>query len=115
MDLEQLQIFKVNVVEKSEGRVKSFHEVLGPILTGVFIEFSCKINFHTCRVVSQLFAHLPVSGVLEKDCKSLYFKWTSPRLLYTLLIITLGTFEVFTMIKKASRDFSIVQIGEREN
>lgn len=53
--MEKRQIFKVNVAEEGNGddvsrqqpqqaRILSFHEVIGPILTG-FIAFSWNINF----------------------------------------------------------------------
>lgn len=49
MDIEQLKIFKINVVERSDvkqERIPSLHEVLGPILTG-FYYISCEIKFQT--------------------------------------------------------------------
>lgn len=46
MDIEQLKVFKINVAERSgvkQIRIPSFHEVLGPILTGFYYSFHAKL------------------------------------------------------------------------
>ncbi|CAG9805823.1 unnamed protein product [Chironomus riparius] len=83
--MEGRNVFKFK--EQQKRKFSSFHEVMGPILT-----------------VSQLFGYLPSCGVLERNCNNVYFKWTSIRVIYTILFLCLGTFEVILMIIKAVQD-----------
>ncbi|KAL7038114.1 hypothetical protein ACKWTF_009457 [Chironomus riparius] len=83
--MEGRNVFKFK--EQQKRKFSSFHEVMGPILT-----------------VSQLFGYLPSCGVLERNCNNIYFKWTSIRVIYTILFLCLGTFEVILMIIKAVQD-----------
>lgn len=68
--------------------------------------------FNRSILVAQFFGILPVTGVLDRDIRNLNFKWSSARVIYCLLFILVGGFEVGLMMFKAfTKKFSIVTVG----
>jgi hypothetical protein len=123
MDVEQLKIFKVNVVEGRDvkrKRIPSFHELMGPILTGEFLlvplqQFHARLIslvFTSFATVAQCFGHLPASGILQASSNNIYFKWSTFRVIYAMTLIAIGTFEVTLMFMRAFKNFTIIQVGE---
>jgi len=60
----------------STQKHESFHQAVGPAL-----------------LLGQIFAMLPVDGVLAKNEKDLNFRWKSPKTIYSIVFLFCGTIE----------------------
>jgi Trehalose receptor len=103
----------------AQQKFLSFHEALGPVLTG-FLRFPFLLNsreIHSKKnllfSVGQFFGNLPVEGVLDRDASNLSFKWLSLRTIYAVLYMVVGGLEVCLMVWKGFvKGFDILIAGE---
>lgn len=128
VDFQQHPRIKVNDTEKyllkafKRPKYPSFHEVIGPVLTGFVL--SSHLQFHPRRKfileyssffsVGQCFGNLPTMGTLDRDFQNISFKWYSLRTIYAIVYLLIGSFEVGLMIFKGfSKGFNIEVAGEK--